>query len=60
MYASTPTRSGGGQIYQPSAVMGFGDYDKDRFNLTITAQYSNQQALFAKDRDFAKTGNIVP
>ena len=50
MYASTPTRGGGGQTYMPSAVMGFGDYDKDRFNLTITAQYSNQQALFIAQR----------
>ena len=41
-------------------MVGFGDYDRDRFNLTITAQYSNQQALFAKDRSFAKTGNVPP
>ena len=60
MYASAPTRSGGGQNYQPSAVLGFGDYNKDRYNFTFTAQYSNQQALFAKDRDFAKTGNVFP
>ena len=39
---------------------GFGDYDKDRFNVTMTAQYSNKQALFAKDRSFAKTGNLPP
>ena len=60
MYASTPTRSGGGQVYQPSAVVGIGDYDRDRMNLTLTAQYSNQQALFAKDRSFARTGNVPP
>ena len=60
MYASTPTRSGGGQTYRPSAVMGFGDIAKDRFNLTVTAQYENQQALFAKDRSFAETGNVSP
>ena len=58
--ASTPTRSGGGQVYQPSAVFGIGDYDRDRFNLTVTAQYTNSQALFAKDRSFARTGNIPP
>jgi iron complex outermembrane receptor protein len=58
--ASTPTRGGGGQVYQPSAVMGLGDYDRDRWNLTVTAQYTNQQALFAKDRSFAKTGNVPP
>ena len=41
-------------------MLGFGDMTKDRFNVTITAQYENQQALFAKDRDFAETGNVFP
>jgi iron complex outermembrane receptor protein len=46
--------------YQPSAVFGIGDYDRDRFNLTVTAQYSNQQTLFGKDRNFAKTSILPP
>lgn len=58
--AGTPTRSGGGQSITTSAVGGWGDLNKDRFNLTISGSYVDEQQLFAKDRDFAKTGNVPP
>jgi iron complex outermembrane receptor protein len=56
----TPTQSGGGQQYQANIVAGWGDVTKDRFNLTVGAQYEKNTQLFAKDREFAKTGNKPP
>lgn len=56
----TPTASGGGEQYQANIVAGWGDIDKDRFNLTVSAQYQKDNNLYAKDRDFAKTGNRPP
>jgi iron complex outermembrane recepter protein len=55
-----PTRSGGGENTEVHAVAGFGNLDKDRYNLTIGASYQKERALFSKDRDFAKTGNRFP
>jgi iron complex outermembrane recepter protein len=55
-----PTRSGGGDSQRVSLVAGFGDRAKDRFNATLSASYSKEAALQAKDREFAKTGNVFP
>ena len=54
---SAPTRSGGGKSNKAYIVAGFGD---DRFNLTLSGQFERETQLFAKDRSFAKTGNIPP
>lgn len=54
------TRSGGGENTEVHAVAGWGNLDKDRFNVTISASYQKEEALFAKDRNFARTGNIFP
>lgn len=59
-YHGQPTRSGGGKSDKASAVFGFGDLEKDRWNLTASISYEKETALFAKDRDFAKTGNVPP
>lgn len=56
--AGNPTRSGGGRNTRASIVGGFGD--SSRFNVTLSASFEKETALFAKDRDFAKTGNIPP
>ncbi len=56
----TPTTSGGGQQYQANVVAGFGDVTKDKYNLTVSANWSKNELLFAKDREFAKTGNREP
>jgi iron complex outermembrane recepter protein len=56
----TPTQSGGGQQYQVNVVAGLGDVNKDRYNLTVSAQYEKNKDLFAKDREFSKTGNRPP
>ncbi len=55
-----PTRSGGGKNNGFAAVAGFGDLSKDRFNVTVSASMEKETALFAKDRDFSKTGNQFP
>jgi len=58
--SGTPTRSGGGQDKSFSIVGGFGDLSKDRFNITATATLEKETPLFAKDRNFARTGNVSP
>jgi iron complex outermembrane recepter protein len=55
-----PTRSGGGKNTRVTIVGGFGDVSKDRFNITLSAALEKETLLFAKDREFAKTGNIPP
>ncbi len=56
----SPTRSGGGKSNKAHLVAGFGDLEKDRFNLTTSLAFERETAVFAKDRDFAKTGNVPP
>jgi iron complex outermembrane receptor protein len=56
----TPTRDGGGKAQRASIVAGFGNVDKDRFNVTASLSAEKETALFAKDRDFSKTGNVFP
>ncbi|MEP7183986.1 MAG: TonB-dependent receptor [Betaproteobacteria bacterium] len=56
----SPTRSGGGDSTEVHAVAGWGDLDKDRYNVSISANYQKEKALFAKNRNFAKTGNVFP
>jgi iron complex outermembrane receptor protein len=55
-----PTQSGGGRNTVVSVVAGFGDLTKDRINVTFSGNYQKEEALFAQDRDFAKTGNVFP
>lgn len=55
-----PTRSGGGKSQKAHIVGGFGDINQNRFNVTLSASFEKETALFAKDRSFAKTGNILP
>ena len=55
-----PTRSGGGEGHKASAVVGWGDLNKDRYNITLSASFEEEQPLFARDREFARTGNRPP
>ncbi len=55
-----PTRDGGGKSQKAHIVGGFGDVAKDRFNVTLSASVEKETALFAKDRNFARTGNVPP
>lgn len=56
----TPTQSGGGENTRLSLIGGYGDINKDRFNVTAGFAWERQNNLWAKDRDFAKTGNVSP
>lgn len=56
----TPTMSGGGQQYNVNAIFGMGDISKDKYALTVSAQWQKTEMLFGADRDFAKTGNKPP
>ncbi len=55
-----PSRSGGGRSTRATLVGGFGDLTKDRVSVTVSGAVEKETALFAKDRKFAKTGNVDP
>jgi iron complex outermembrane recepter protein len=55
-----PTRAGGGSNNKASIVGGYGDMARDSFNITASLSTEKDTQLFAKDRDFAKTGNQFP
>lgn len=58
--AGAPTRGGGGNSSKAHIVGGFGDLASDRFNVTLSASVERDSALFARDRRFARTGNVAP
>ena len=49
------TEAGGGDIFKVSAVAGFGDYEKDGYNLLATVSFSDNKVLRGEDRDFVNT-----
>jgi iron complex outermembrane recepter protein len=49
------TQHGGGNIYRGSVVGGYGDLDRDRFNVLATLAYSDHKALRGDQRDFVNT-----
>ena len=51
-----PRESGGGEEHRFTALAGWGNLDKDRFNVMGSIDYRKQKVLLAKDREFAKTG----
>lgn len=55
-----PTRKGGGDSSKLSVVGGFGDLNKDSWNVTLSAAMETEKELKATDRKFAKTGNVFP
>ena len=46
----------GGRSASASISKGFGDIDKDRFNVFLAASFDHQSALQASQRSFSKTG----
>jgi iron complex outermembrane receptor protein len=56
--AYKPQHPGGGSSTM-SISKGFGDLEKDKFNILFAAGFDNQQALFASQRDFSKTGVLT-
>jgi iron complex outermembrane receptor protein len=56
----SPDSSGGGEQTSAYAVAGWGDLEKDRWNVNISASYTNEKALAARSRSYAATGNKDP
>jgi iron complex outermembrane receptor protein len=54
-WAEYKSDKGGGNVSNVSVVAGFGDLNRDRFNVVLTAGKEEVQALKAKDRSFANT-----
>lgn len=56
----TPTASGGGQQYQANVIAGWGDQNKDGWNLTVSGQWSKNRDLLGSDRSFSKSDTKLP
>ena len=52
-YASA-SRYGGGQTKKASILAGWGDIDTDRYNFTVSADVSKDDAIFGRQRDYAR------
>src|SRR5438552_307866 len=50
------TQHPGGRGWGPNALLGWGDLARDRFNATMAFDHRKQNALYGRDRDFAKLG----
>ncbi|MET3116003.1 iron complex outermembrane receptor protein [Undibacterium sp. GrIS 1.8] len=51
-YASGST-AGGGQTQKAGVIWGFGDYDKDRFNIMLSADLSKDTPIYGSQRSYA-------
>ncbi|HKO67164.1 MAG TPA: TonB-dependent receptor, partial [Burkholderiaceae bacterium] len=51
-------RDSGGDERRFTALAGWGNLDKDRFNIMGSIDYRKQDVMLAADRDFARTGII--
>ena len=51
-----PQESGGGDEHRFTALAGWGNLDKDRFNIMGSIDYRKQKVLLASEREFAQTG----
>src|SRR5438445_10051321 len=50
------TQHPGGRGWGTNALVGWGDMAKESFNATMSFDYRKQDALYGRDRDFAKSG----
>jgi iron complex outermembrane receptor protein len=50
------SRGGGGQTNKASMLAGWGDIDEDRYNITLSADVSKDNAIFGRQRAYAKNG----
>ena len=55
-----PTRSGGGKVEKYNATLGLGNLNDNRYNFMLSLSEKKEQALFARDRDFSRSGNVPP
>ena len=54
----SPTRTGGGKEVRGSAYMGFGNLDRDRYNVNFGVGYEKIDPILGKDRGFARNINV--
>lgn len=54
----TAPQQKGAEESRVSATIGFGNFDKDRFNVLIAASHDARKALAGIDRPFSKTGSL--
>lgn len=52
----TATGHSGGNLYEATTSVGYGDLGKDRFNVFATLNYQKDEGLSAASRDFTRTG----
>ncbi|MQA37603.1 TonB-dependent receptor domain-containing protein [Rugamonas aquatica] len=52
-------KSSGGQTTNVSISKGWGDIDKDGFNILVSAAHDESKAMYASERDFSKSGVIA-
>jgi iron complex outermembrane receptor protein len=55
VWLGTPTRSGGGKEERYSGALGYGDLERDRFNIFFALEYDRQHHLDQVSRNFANT-----
>ena len=53
-----PAKSGGGSETKVSVFTGFGDLDKDRYNINLGASIQQIKPIFGADRTFARRINL--
>ena len=55
LYGGWPTRGGGGEKYNATGTLGWGDLAKDRFNVFVSAYYQKAESLDQNKRNFSNT-----
>lgn len=57
-YYGSPTRGGGGDVWNVKGSAGWGDLGKDRWNAFLSAYYNENKPLDQNDRNFSRTAYI--
>jgi iron complex outermembrane recepter protein len=55
LYGGWPTRGGGGEKYNATGTVGWGDLAKDKFNVFVNAYYQKAESLDQNKRSFSNT-----
>lgn len=55
----SPTRTGGGESYNASAYMGYGNLEKDRYNVNFGGGYEHTDRIQGSSRSFAHQINVA-
>jgi iron complex outermembrane receptor protein len=48
------TKDGGGNSAKASIIAGFGDFDEDRYNFTVSADVAKDKAIYGRQRGYAQ------